>query len=188
MSSRVEVVCVSDLSPLRDAIGSQNTELVNQLIEKDPENNDFRDYVGSMFYCDTPPTEEPGTWCFVVSELIDILHLKSSEAGLSEDWKHFLIWDDYIQKVSPLVEVEALPCLKMLRDGRPLRGAVVDSSEGVLFSWITSTEIPELYASLNEIDVESFEDCWGLSEFHEDLLTVLHDIQAVKGNLVLTAI
>src|SRR5262245_19366004 len=93
MSTRMHFVSITSIAPIRDAIASNDAELVEAVVSREESkvreyyDNDIddddleeelesiREGAESMIMCDAPPTAEPGCWNYVIENLADHFNL-----------------------------------------------------------------------------------------------------------------
>lgn len=199
MSTRTHFLSVSSIEPIQRAVASNDRALVESLMERyarqrrerfgeDPDARDlaeFRDYVESMILCASPPAEERGCWNYVIELLAEHLSLNpDSDLPFNEfDWKHFWVWEDYIDSVANLVDAPSQTSLTLLAEGRPLKGERLDG-DGCVFAWLNSREVKDLANALESVDSSILSD--ELIEFHDALVASLKSIEK-KGHVLFEA-
>jgi hypothetical protein len=203
MSTRTHFVSITSIDPIREAVASNDSALVdavmtrytNQLRKEyrddeeidNAELDEFREYVESMMLCPSPPKKEPGCWNYVIELLVKHFKLKPDDKlpFNDDDWKHYQVWGDYRALVAAHITPESDKSLKYLEDGRPLKGSRIDH-DGCVFGWLTPDEVEGLYRSLSQLDnvVITDED---LLDFHEGLVKSLKIISDRNSVLFMAA-
>lgn len=174
MSARTYALSLKSLSPIRDAIASQNAVMYSAVVAQfDADDTDRRDYARSMILVAEPPAKEPGCWNYVVEPLAKHLGLDPKYLAI-DDWKHYAAWEGYRSAAETTLSAEANKLLGYIESGRPFRGTEINH-DGCLFAWLTNAECTALLAELEEIDAEFFADI-DLDELHEELIESLRSV------------
>ncbi|HWE35078.1 MAG TPA: hypothetical protein VG406_00790 [Isosphaeraceae bacterium] len=180
---------VSDLEPIRQAVGSRDEVLIHRMVaeyakhyEVGPESSEaeaFRERARSFVEGRLRDAKEPGEWDKCIHLAALSLGLLRSEYPINDDWK-WMAWSDYHEEMAPRLPEDARKLLHWLVDGRPLRTKAIDTM-GCYFAWLDSDEVLRLHEALGALQV-SEETLGELLEFHEELLGWL---EACRGKSLL---
>ena len=174
MSTRTYALSLKSLSPIRDAIASQNAVFYDAVVaDFGADDTDRCNYAKSMIYAPTPPAKEPGCWNYVVAPLAKHLDLDPNYLAI-DDWKHYAAWEGYRSAAESMLSPDAIKLIGYIESGRPFRGTEIDH-DGCLFAWLTNAECTSLLAELEKVDAEIFSDI-DLDELHEELLESLRTV------------
>jgi hypothetical protein len=181
MSTRTYMLSLKSIEPIRKAVGSKDPALLEALVQKIGEDEDFQSYAEDMIM-GSPPEEEPGCWHYLVEPLAQHFDLSPKRLPL-DDWKHYHVWEDYRRLANSHLSKEAKRLLKFLEVGRPFAGSSVQG-DPCMFAWLTTAETKILLDELAAIDPEEFGE---LDEFHEELVESLQETVGRGADLFLGA-
>ena len=201
MSTRMHFVSLSSLDPVRDAIASNDDELVEAAVrreeallredydddeefEDDELLDDFREYAESMIMCDSPPDEEPRTGTMSLNGWPSICRWHR-KGWRMEDWKQAYTWEPYRASVAAHITPQSRRSLEFLDEGRPLKGSRIDY-DGCVFSWLSADEVKELHQSLSKLDKSLIRDA-DSQQFHEELVDCLKSTSERNAVLFMAA-
>jgi hypothetical protein len=189
MSMRPLIYPLSDLEPIRQAVGSRDEVLIDRMVDEytkhyevGPESSEareFRDRARSFVEGRLRHAEEPGEWDNCIHLAARSLGLLQSEYPINDDWK-WMAWSDYHDEMAPRLPQDARKLLHWLVEGRPLTAKAIDA-RGSYFAWLESAEVLRLHEALGALPV-SEERLGELLEFHEELLGWL---EACRGKSLL---
>jgi len=191
MSMRTSFWAVTSLEPIRQAVSSGNSELVqelNALYGEHAEDDDISSNAHDMIMCADPPDSEPGDWSRIIRLLVQHYDLGTNDLPFNEGWKHTSSWGPYRSIVESLITPGAVKSLQWIEDGRPLRGNSI-GQDGSLFAWLTAEEVGELCQSLESLDDDALEEIEAeeFDEFHEGLVDSLVSVMANSQSLLVFA-
>ena len=181
MSSRTYALAIKSLQPIRAAIGSRDSSILDGLVSSLDENYpEFRDYAKDMIM-QACPRYEPGCWNYLIEPLANHLGLLVERLSM-EDWKHHALWREYRPLIESLLSTTVQPLLEWLENGRALLGSGV-KQDGCTFAWLSTAEAALLLGELSSVDTNEFGD---LADFHEELVDALqhvvrHDMDLFLG-------
>jgi hypothetical protein len=202
MSTRMHFFSLTSIDPIRDALASNDDELLEAVIRReearvrkfyddDIDDDDLeeeleaiREGAESMIMCDAPPEEEPGCWNKVIENLAEHFQLEPERLPV-EDWKQAYTWEPYRSSVANQITPESRRSLEHLGNGRPLRGSRIDY-DGCVFGWLSADEVKELYQSLSKLDKSSVKDK-DRQQFHDELVSCLKTTSERNAVLFLAA-
>ncbi len=178
MSSRIFMLSLQSIEPIRKAIGSKDRALFDAFAAG--KSQEFRAGAKTIIM-EPPPAEEPGSWCYVVEPLAQHLGLSPHSLPISEgDWKQIYVWSEYRAIADPRLSEQGTKLLAFLDEGRPFVGTGLDY-DGCMFGWLTAAEVKALLAELTAIDAGQFDD--ELGQFHKELLEALHETAGRNADL-----
>lgn len=207
MSMRDHLIAIPSIDTLRSLIASGNSALMEQLTtdyigelkeeygdeelgedeqeEFDEMLDEFKGDVASMIMCETPPDLEPGAWNFMFQKVIRQLVPEADEdLPVNEGYKHFYVWEPYLEEASGNLSPESISLLRHLDEGRPLRGTSIDP-DGTQFSWLTSSEVECLHNDISAVDTGQLRP--DLQEFHSELLESLATVSGKQYALLMVS-
>jgi hypothetical protein len=189
MSMRPLIYPLSDLGPIRQAVGSRDEVLVDRMVDEytkhyevgpdSSEAKEFRDRARSFVEGRLRGAKEPGEWDECIHLAARSLGLLKSKYPINDDWK-WAAWSDYHAEMAPRLPKDAQKLLHWLVEGRPLKAKAIDAM-GCYFAWLESAEVLRLHEALSALQV-SEERLGELLEFHEELLEWL---EACRGKFLL---
>jgi hypothetical protein len=175
MSSRLYMLSLRSIEPIRKAIGSKDRALFDAFVGTGTE----------AVIMEPPPAQEPGSWNYLVEPLAEHLGLAPRRLPISDgDWKQIYVWADYRAIVDPFLTERAKKLIEYLDDGRPFVGSGLEH-DGCSFGWLTAAEVTTLLGELTKIDAAKFDD--ELGQFHRELLAALQETADRKEDLFLGA-
>ena len=182
MSMRPLIYPLSDLEPIRRAVGSRDEALLDGMVDECAKHHgagpgsskieEFRDLARSFVEGKLRDEREPGAWEECTHHAARRLGLLQGEYPINEDWK-WMAWSDYHDEISPQLSEDSRRLLHWLVEGRPLKAGAIDA-DGCYFAWLDPDEVPRLREALNALQV-SEETLGELYEFHEELLEWLEE-------------
>lgn len=181
MSARTYALAIQSLGPIRAAIGSRDSSILDGLVANlDQSYPEFRDYAKDMIM-QACPRHEPGCWNYLIEPLANHLGLLVERLSM-EDWKHYALWREYRPLIESQLSTAVEPLLESLENGRALLGSGV-KQDGCTFAWLSTAEAAMLLSELSSVDTDEFDD---LADFHEELVNalqyvVLHDMELFLG-------
>jgi hypothetical protein len=202
MSMRTALYAVTSLQPIRQAIASGDSKLVEALVELnngdeddseldsemleelEEERHEFRQQAEGMILCEVPPASEPGSWCYLIQHLATYLELEMERLAL-DDWKHNYCWEPYRKPLSKLISPAAMSLLSHLENGRPLCGKKI-ADNGCSFAWLSAAETKELLQSLKAVPPKTFSND-EMQDFHLEIVESLEDAVTRNAEVFFTA-
>ena len=178
MSARTYALAIQSLGPIRAAIGSRDSSILDGLVANLDENYpELRDYAKDMIM-QASPGHEPGCWNYLIEPLASHIGLQVERLPM-EDWKHYAVWREYRSVIESQLSTAAQPLLEWLENGRALLGSDI-KQDGCTFAWLSTAEAALLLNELSSVDTDEFDD---LADFHEELVDALQ--YAVEHNMEL---
>jgi hypothetical protein len=174
------MVSLESLEPIKQAVGSKDSALLEALFESIGDDDELRYYAEEMIM-GLPPASEPGCWNYLVQPLAQHLDLSPHQLPL-DDWKHYYVWEEYRSIADPLLSAESNRLLEFMELGRPFVGSSIDH-DGCMFAWLTAAETLSLWGELPS-DAGEFSD---LEDFHEDFVEALKETVVRNADLFLGA-
>ena len=177
MSMRPMIYPVSSLEPIRKAIGSKDSSLVDRIAdayaklydrEPDPESLDRVRKAGQSLVDGKSPTEnEPGTWLEAIHFAARGLGLLQSKYPVNEDWA-WMAWLEYFEQAGEQLPSDARQFLQWLVEGRPFQGPKAEA-DGAYYAWLESQEVERLLDALAELHECNPELATDIDGFGEEL-------------------
>jgi hypothetical protein len=188
MSLRPMIYPVKTLEPIRNAIGSKDTSLIERMVEsykkdsgEDPDSIDrVRNAAKSLIAGELRKGKEPGEWVESIYHTALALGLMH-ELPINEDWK-WIAWSDYFAEVADRLPGDARQLLHWLVEGRPIKGSAIDGSSGCYYAWLAPDEVERLLAALTGLQEADPNVADIVDGFHGELLEWL---EACRGKSLL---
>ncbi len=182
MSARTNVLALQSFGPIRAAIGSRDSSILDGLVANLDENYpEFRDYAKDMIM-QACPRHEPGCWNYLIEPLANHLGLLVERLPM-EDWKHYAIWREYRPVIESQLSTAVHPLLEWLENGRALLGSGI-KPDGCTFAWLSTAEAALLLNELSPVNTDEFDD---LADFHQELVDSLRYVVEHDMELFLSA-
>jgi hypothetical protein len=194
VSTRLFFVPITSTSQLFAALGSDNIELIDELVPKfeaglrsdfadsyeftaddldeiESDIADFRADARSLIG-GAPLDREPGRWHYVVDAIIEHLGLfEPLELPFNSFGYPVGFFEAYVQEVVAHLAPQGLTNLRYICDGRPIRGGTIEH-DGCQYAWMDPSEIQVLLVALQRVD-SSVLSSEGLRLLHSELVESL---------------
>lgn len=179
MSMRPQVYPIKSLDPIRRALGSGDTSLMDPLMAAFKQDRgdspealeDFRERVESFLGGELRDGKERGEWQYTIYFVARALGLLQRDLPISDDWV-WAAWVDYYGEVEDRLPADALQLLQWLLLGRGLKQDSVENL-GAYYAWLGPEEVERLLAALDEVEAADPDIVDVVDGFHESLTSWL---------------
>ncbi|MDR3636545.1 MAG: hypothetical protein P4L84_22265 [Isosphaeraceae bacterium] len=175
MSMRPLIYPITSLDPIRRALGSRDTSLLEPLVasfkqlrgDRPDAIPEFRERAESFLAGELRDGQERGEWEYSIYFAAHALGLLQSDLPINDDWA-WGAWGEYFDEVADRLPADAQELLCRLVDGRGLKTESVDCP-GAYYAWLGPEEVERLLAALDELEAAHPDVADAVEGFHENL-------------------
>jgi hypothetical protein len=175
MSMRPRIYAVKSLEPIRRAMGSRDTSLMEPLIasftqvrhDSPDAIEGFRERVQSFLGGELREGREQGEWEYPIYFAAHALGLLRSDLPIGDDWA-WSAWAEYFDEVEDRLPADARELLRWLVFGRGLKIEGVDCP-GAYYAWLGPEEVGRLLTALDALEAADPDIVDVVEGFHESL-------------------
>jgi hypothetical protein len=179
MSMRPQIYPIKSLDPIRHALGSRDTSLLENLTasfkqlrgDRPDMMPEFRKRVESFLGGELRDGKERGEWEYSLYFAAHALGLMKGHLPVTDDWA-WGAWADYFEEVETRMPADARELLRWLVYGRGIRTDGVDCP-GAYYAWLAPDEVDRLLAALRALETADPDVAEIVDGFHAELMSWL---------------